>query len=928
MSPALSRGALAERDRELARLAGRLGEARAGDGGLTVIEGPPGIGKTSLVEAARRHAAALDMRVLHARGSEQEREFAYGILRQALTPALAGLSDAERTTATAGAAAHAGPLLSPDRPATSVEALLYGVYWLLGNLGELSPLLLAVDDAHWADEASVAALAFLARRVEHLPLAIVVATRPPEPDGSAALAALVSDPTAERLRPGALGAGAIAAISGSDDPAFTDAALTATGGNPFLLEQLLRELGPDRTAVAVAVIEPRELGRIVLARLSERARAFARALLIIGDGATPSECGALAQVDGAADAVDELVGAGVFVDDGALRFRHPLLAAAVATGLPASRREEWHARAAALLRARGADAERLAVHIAAAAPAEDPAVVDILVAAAERARARGAPAAAEAPLRRALVEPPEPARRPAILLALGEALSQGSEAAAAEAFAQAARTSTDPELRTRAFEARARVLWAGPPAGVDADLAEIDAVIASLPPDAGGLRSRLEAARLAVAQRSAAAMPDAIERAERSGLFAAGGSEHPNALAHAALWLMHCGQDADRCAELALRATRAAASAGAYHATPPGLWFPFTTIVLQAAERLAEARASARALQDATRENGSATWYALTTQWHARLLADAGDLHAAEEEARLAVDVVTATERWMQALPVRTLAAVLLDRGRPDAAATAWQTLGLAEEIPDARPLTELLLTRARLRASRGDLAGAGVDATEAARRSGLSGPASMNDQEARLLVARLALADGDRAAARAAVTTAVAVAEAWGTDGAIGAALRLRGNIEQSVELLRDAVRRLEDSPLRLEHARALADLGGALRRANHRLEAREPLGAALELARACGADGVATSVAEELAATGAHVPSRPRGGIDALTPTERRITRLAAERNTNKEIAQALFISVKTVEMHLGNAYRKLDITSRRELPAALPPRSRTVS
>ena len=916
VAPALTRGALLERDRELARLTGRLVEARAGDGGLTIVEGPPGIGKTSLVDVACEQAAAMHMQLMHARSAVLEREFAYGVLRQAIWPAVAGLSSAERAAITAGAAAHARVLFDPEPRATNTEALLHGLYWLLSNLGERAPLVLAVDDAHWADEASIVALSFLARRVEHLPMAIVVATRPPDPDGSAALATLVSDPRAERLTPLALGEAAIATLTDSEDAAFVRAAAAATGGNPFLLEQLLTELGSDRTATAVAAVKPRELGRSVLARLSEGARALARALVILGDGAAPSECAALAQVDGTTEAVEELLAAGVLVEDGALRFRHPLLASAVAAGFPAARRDEWHARAATLLRDRGADAERLAAHLAAAPPTGSADVVNVLVAAAELAVARGAPGAAETLLKRALAEPPEANRRPAILMALGEASSHGSEEAAAAAFAEAARVSGDPALRTRAFELRARVLWAGSPATVDADIADIDALVSVLPADADDLRLRLQAARLAVAQRSGAVMPDAIAFAERSGLFTEGGPEHPDALAHAALWRMQHGAAAEPCVAFARRASKAAAATGAYHATPPGLWFPFTTIVLRAAERLDDAGASARMLQDATRANGSATWYSLTTQWHARLLADSGRLEAAEEEARLALDAGDPAERWMVALPIRTLVAVLIERGQVAEAARAWGRLDRGDEIPDSPPMTELLVTRAQLRDALGDASGALADIREAARRLGRARTPSMHDQQARLLQAQLELATGDRSAARATAAAAQTVAEAWGTAGAVGAVMRLGGLIEQSIELLRTAADLLAESPLRLEHARALADLGAALRRANHRGDAREPLRTAYQLADSGGASRLAAAIAAELSATGERVPVRPRTGADALTPAERRIARLATQGAANKEIAQALFISVKTVEMHLGNAYRKLDVSSRRDL------------
>ncbi|MGH2899960.1 MAG: helix-turn-helix transcriptional regulator, partial [Solirubrobacteraceae bacterium] len=174
--------------------------------------------------------------------------------------------------------------------------------------------------------------------------------------------------------------------------------------------------------------------------------------------------------------------------------------------------------------------------------------------------------------------------------------------------------------------------------------------------------------------------------------------------------------------------------------------------------------------------------------------------------------------------------------------------------------------------------------------------------------------------AARAAAALAVRIAGGWGTPGAIGAALRVQGLIDGDVDVLRSAVDRLADSPLRVEHATALADLGAALRRHGARRDARQPLLVALDLARDCGAEGLAGHVGDELAASGVRVPARPRSGIDALTPSEARIVRMAAAGASNRELAQELFLSVKTIEMHLGRAYRKLDVSSRRELPRAL--------
>jgi DNA-binding CsgD family transcriptional regulator len=144
-------------------------------------------------------------------------------------------------------------------------------------------------------------------------------------------------------------------------------------------------------------------------------------------------------------------------------------------------------------------------------------------------------------------------------------------------------------------------------------------------------------------------------------------------------------------------------------------------------------------------------------------------------------------------------------------------------------------------------------------------------------------------------------------------------------VALLAHASARFAASPSRLDEARALVDLGGAMRRANQRAEARRPLRRALALARECGARALAEEARQELLVTGVRVPRDDASGVDGLTPSETRITQMAAESMSNPEIAQALFVTVKTVEMHLGNAYRKLGVRSRRELPRALATPSR---
>jgi len=162
-------------------------------------------------------------------------------------------------------------------------------------------------------------------------------------------------------------------------------------------------------------------------------------------------------------------------------------------------------------------------------------------------------------------------------------------------------------------------------------------------------------------------------------------------------------------------------------------------------------------------------------------------------------------------------------------------------------------------------------------------------------------------------------LARQWGAPRPIGIALRALGLVHggrRGEAQLRHAVEVLEPSGAQLEHARALIDLGGMLRRANRRADAREPLRRGLELAYRAGAAGLVKHAQDELAATGARPRTLALTGVEALTPSERRVARMAADGMANKEIAQALFVTVKAVEVHLSSAYRKLQIKSRTQL------------
>ena len=217
----------------------------AGRGGTVLVQGPAGIGKTSLLGAVREAAPDRGLAVAAARGSELETAYAWGVARQLLEPRLRGMSEAARERALGGAAALAAPVLLPERAGAAADAdaafgALHGLFWLVANLAADRPQLLVVDDLHWADEASTRFLAFLANRIDALPVVLVAAQRPgvTAPPAPAAL-----------LEPAPLSLSGTEALLAERDRARLDglaaACHAATGGNPLLVRRLAEGLSDD-----------------------------------------------------------------------------------------------------------------------------------------------------------------------------------------------------------------------------------------------------------------------------------------------------------------------------------------------------------------------------------------------------------------------------------------------------------------------------------------------------------------------------------------------------------------------------------------------------------------------------------------------------------------------------------------------------------
>ena len=471
---------LLDRDREVGHVLERLAAAREGTGSLLLIEGPSGIGKTELLLAARRAALGHDMDVAWARGAELEREFAFGVVRQLFEPIVAVEAETTAFDGAADLARAVFELRSGEEPAASAPrtgsfAVLHGLYWLCANLAERSPLLVAVDDAHWSDLASLEFVAYLARRVTELPVAMVVASRPAEGSAEERLLDDVrEDPSAVVIRPAPLGASAVAELmadetGGEPDTGFLDACCAATNGNPFLVRQLarhVRDQGIRPTGDAadeVRALGPRTVARRVVSRLrglSPAAVPVARAAAVLGLDATVHRISALAGIPPteASAVVDTLALAQVVSDARPVEFVHPMVRAAIYTDIPAGERARLHTLAARVLEDEDAAGERIATHLLATEPAGDAATVERLVAVAREALVRGAPSSARSYLRRALAEPPLPGGRPVVLTELGAAESLLGDTRALGHLKEALELAPPAPTRRKAAVALARFL--------------------------------------------------------------------------------------------------------------------------------------------------------------------------------------------------------------------------------------------------------------------------------------------------------------------------------------------------------------------------------------------------------------------------------------------------------------------------------------
>jgi DNA-binding CsgD family transcriptional regulator len=931
---------LLERDDELEQLAARVEAAVEGQGSIVALEGEAGIGKSALLAYVVQRAARAGMRVLSARAGELEQDFGYGVVRQLFDGPLVAMAPAQRAAVLGGAAGLAASALSVTGASAGRAAepgsVLHGLYWLSANLAAGQPLLIAVDDAHWADSASIAFLSYLARRVDGLALLVVYATRVAEGSSERLPATAERGLVADVLRPDVLSAPATVELigrmlgSGSSDE-FANACRVATAGNPFLLHELLRALQadgmtPDSASCArVARMAPGAIGRAILPRLRRLGPAAMRlafATAVLGKSAELRHAAALAalDLDAAGTAADSLTSAAIVRDGRPLEFIHPIVRTTVYAEIPAARRAASHMRAALLLEADGADAAALAPHLMATEPAADRSVVRRLRAAANDVRNRGAPDAACEYLQRALAEPPAPEDRADVTYELGSAELSAGRAGAIDRLRAALGGDLDPRLQMAAGTDFAGALAVA--GRVEEGVELLASLIAKLASDGDAdIAMKLEGIFACTAQLDPATSAQVRPRLARwEGRLRGDSVGEQFLLASMAFDAAHRpvpAAHAAELAELALAGGRMMLEQSAYGAN-----FPLAVWALVCADRLDRAEQLYTVALEYARARGSLIGFAIATGCRCQVRLRQGRIAEAEAEARSTLD--DAPGPWTLGRPM-LIACVLdamMEREDLDACGRFLTAHGVDEDMASYSMASRLLYSRGHLRLLTGDGAGALRDFEQIRareQRSGLQTAAVPTRACAALAHAQL----GEPVRAGELAREELERARVWGTPSALSFALRTAGIVAadgSAIELLRESAAVVADSPARYERARSLTEYGAALRRAGRRRDAREPLREALELADRCGARRTAARARDELLATGARPRRAARSGADALTPSERRVCVLAADGLSNRDIAQALFVTTRTVEGHLTQAYMKLDIARREQLSTAL--------
>ncbi len=931
--------ALLERESEVSSIAGWLADARRGNGTAAIVRASAGLGKTVLLEHARTLAGELGLRVYRARGSELEAQMPFGVARQLFEATLQRLDPADRDAAFRGAAQHCRSLFGFEADSTVAPDLLGvidGLYWLAVNLADSGPLLLTLDDLHWADAPTLRWLGYLSTRIGDIPLLVLGAVREGDPGDEPVMSTLGPEAALIGLRPLGIDSAAALVTAQFDapaDPAFVSACHHAAGGNPFFLIELLRAAAVDGVvptedhAARLQQLGVRDISRSILirlARLGETAQLTATVVAVLASDAQLRHVADLCEmpIGRVLQAWDELVGASILQSVQPLEFIHPIARTVVYQEIPVGQRTRLHRRAVGILAADGAGAQQIATHALACEPAGDEAVVGWLRAAARDAIGAGATDAASRYLRRAIQEPPPVELRGEVHFELGRALTDMDIAGAVANLDRAAELTADDTVRVMAYR------WSGYAlqyAGLTREgITAFDKAIA--------LTADPELSLLIAGSRDQFAAwwtedPDRAGRWERihelAGTLAGTTPGELRVLGASGVEICLSG-----------RATAGEALALSERAAARGVTFvdrgegdetagTFGTISLLCDGPEASVY---KRLWPETLRSGRIFQGTFMRSVAAQVAFRRGDLVEAEEDARACWELFAAlgaaptTTYWWALTP---LLQVLIGRGLVAEATALAQQTGLARAELEIAIFPHPAVIWGQLQIAGGRPAEGIVTLLDIGNFLESRGFTNPTHIPWRAHVAPAMAAAGRVDEARDVISVAVQRARRFGSPWALGMALRAAGMVETGtagIELLQQAVEVLGPTVCRLEHAHAELELGAALRREGHRGEARRHLKIALDLASRSAADDLIKRATAELAVAGARPRRVMLSGPDSLTASERRVADLAADGLSNAEIAQSLFVTRKTVETHLGHVYLKLEISGREELAAAL--------
>jgi DNA-binding CsgD family transcriptional regulator len=928
---------LFERERELHAVELFLNDLRRGQGRVVVIESAAGLGKTALARHTRAAARGHGLTVLSARGAEMEEDFPFGIVRQLFEPVLLAARP-RGARLFVGAARATEPLFAPESPAKppdSLHLLLNGLYWLLVNLTARTPALVLVDDLQWADQPSARFLGFLARRLDSLSVGVVVTARSGGRQHHESLDEILAAGDTTLLEPRGLSPAVIAELAQQElgeacDAQFATACHAATAGNPLLLRELLRILAADAVrptaaqAAAVPAAGPNAVRRLITARLrrqSAAARRLALSAAVLGDGADPDLLARHAGLDpgSAAAAAESLARDGVFDQAESPGFTHAVIREVVLHLAPPAARSAEHERAAELLIAGGRPAHLVASHLLRTRPAGHAERITPLLAAADETRRRGSPGGAAVYLQRARDEPPPPEQASEISRLLGTCRAHDLDLARArEELTRAMALATDPQQRALCAYSLARFHGAtgAPSQAVDLLEAALSDLAVSRPGPPRSLVAHLEAELVGVARAALDRRGDLLAHLSvlREDAAAPPGVVEAQSSAEA----LFAGENRDTVAARALGAL----AGGRLPPDRSAMWTAVHPLIV--ADRLPDAGSALdRALDESVRR-GLLFPASLVRAYLARLAFLRGDLPGAQAHLEAGMVGVAAPNG---ALPVLQATSVhlLLEAGRLDQAEAVIAGSCLANaRAPDTVWQLWLLGARTRLHSAQHRAEAVLADSAsirDAYRRWGAE---DMLELPWRLDAARAHFRTGEAGRATVLVAEHLRLARAFGVPRYIAAGLcaqaRLGVEPPRAAALTAQAVELYEHSPARLDLVYALEQHSHILARLDRRAAALAALERAGRLAAECGAETTGSRLHAAIVAAGSRSPRAQASGVHAFTPAERQVTRLAADGLTNREIAEKLFLSEKTIEAHLSHAYRKIGVRSRTELARQL--------